>query len=333
MTRYAVRRVLGSVPMLLAIVIVVFVLLRLIPGDPVSAMLPDTATDKQIADLTHRFGFDDSIWVQLGKYLENVLHLDFGTSIRFGLPVRELIGQRLPATIELGVAAAVISIVVGIPLGVLAARRHGTWVDRVASVIGLIGISAPSFWVGMILILYVGGKTGWFPTGGRLPSGVEGAGPTHFLIIDSLLHGDIATLGTVLRHLALPAVTLGLSMAGILVRMTRSSLMEVQGDDYVRTARAKGAGEMRVVARHSMRNALLPIVTILGLEFATLLSGSVITETVFAWPGMGNMLITAVNARDYPLVQGCVILYAAIFIACNLIVDLTYALIDPRVRF
>ncbi len=333
MTGYVLRRVVGTLPTLFVIVTAVFVLLRLVPGNPVAALLPDTATTAQIAALTHHLGLDQPIPVQFGDYLASVVRFDFGTSIRFGLPVNELIAERLPATIELAVAAAIVAIVVGIPLGALAGRFRGTWVDRVASVLGLVGISAPSFWVGLLLILYVGGGTGWFPTGGRLPSGVTGNGPTGFLVIDMIVHGDANGLGLVLQHLALPAVTLGLAMSGMLVRMTRSSLVEVTGYDFVRTARAKGVPEFRIMVNHSMRNALLPIVTVLGMELATLLSGSVIVETIFAWPGMGNLLITAVEARDYPVIQASIIVFALFFILCNLLVDISYALIDPRIRY
>lgn len=333
MTRYILHRIGGAIPTFLAIVVLVFLLLRLIPGDPVLALLPDSATDEQVAALRDHYGLNRSIPEQFLAYLSDAVRLDFGTSIRFGLPVRELIAERLPATIELALAAAVVAVVVAIPLGVLAGTKHGKWVDRVATTLGLVGISAPTFWVGLLLILYVGGTTGWFPTGGRLPSGLVSSGPTNFYLLNMLLHGDLHGAVLVFQHLALPAITLGLAMAGMLMRMTRSSLIEVLAEDYVRTAVAKGAGPMRVATFHSMRNALLPVVTVLGLELASLLSGSVIVESIFSWPGMGGLLITTVQARDYPVVQGCIMVFALVFIVCNLLVDLSYALIDPRIRF
>jgi peptide/nickel transport system permease protein len=332
MGRYALRRVAGAIPTILAIVILVFVLLRLVPGSPVLALLPDQATPDQIAALNARFGLNQPIIVQLGKYLANAVQLNFGTSIRYNEPVRDLIMQRLPVTFELAIAAGIVALIIGIPLGILSARKHGTWIDRVATAVGLFGISAPPFWIGLILILYVSGKTGWFPTGGQLPSSLIDPGPTGFLALDMLLHGDIRGLGMTLRYLALPAITLGASMAGLLVRMTRSSLLEVAGEDYVRTARAKGAGEGRVILRHAMRNALLPVVTVFGLEIANVLAGSIIIENVFAWPGMGNMLLTAVTARDYPAIEGCVLTFGVIFVAVNLVVDLSYYKLDPRIK-
>ncbi|HEY0247651.1 MAG TPA: ABC transporter permease [Gryllotalpicola sp.] len=330
---YILRRLAIAIPTMLVIVTAVFLLVRAIPGNPVLMMVPDDATPQQIADVTHRLGLDQPIWVQYGKFLVNAVHLNFGESTRYRVSVSSLIAQKLPATIELGVVAAVIALVIGLVLGTLAGRFRNSWIDRVSSVLGLFGISAPTFWIGMLLIIYVGGATGWFPTGGRLPGDLSGPGPTGLLIVDTIIHGDIAGLGIVLQHLFLPALTLGLAMSGMLVRMTRSSIIEVAGDDYVRTARAKGAPEFRVLARHTFRNAMLPVVTVFGMEVASLLSGSMIVETVFAWPGMGSMLITAVTARDYPLIQGSILLFSLIFIVCNLLVDISYALIDPRIRY
>ena len=331
MAFYLGRRLVGAVLIILFILLVVFVLLRLVPGSPVLNMLGDEATPTAIAHLNAEFGLNQSIAAQFGKYLANAVQLNFGDSILYSESVRQLIGQRLPATFELAIAASIVSVVLGIPLGILSARRHGTWVDRLASALGLAGISAPSFWIGLLLIIYAGAKLGWFPTGGQMPSALADPGPTGFALLDLLIHGNLAGAGTVLHYLALPALTLGAAMAGLLVRMTRSSLLEVVGEDYVRTARAKGASEQRVMLLHAMRNALLPVVTVLGLEIANLLAGSIIVENVYAWPGLGNLLVSAVNARDYPVVQAVVIVYGVIFVVVNLAVDLSYRKLDPRI--
>ncbi len=332
MGQYTVRRVIGGVPIILIILLVVFFLVRMVPGSPINALLPDGATPGQVKQLTAQLGLNEPIPIQFWKYLVNAVQLNFGNSILASEPVSTLIGQRLPATFELAIAASIVALIIGVPLGILSARRHGTWIDRVATAVGLIGISAPPFWIGLLLIIYVAAGTGVFPTGGQLPASLVDPGPTNFAIVDLLVHGDLAGVGTTLQYLALPAVTLGAAMAGLLVRMTRSSLLEVAGEDFVRTARAKGASERRVVLRHTLRNALMPIVTIFGLEVANVLAGSIIVETVFAWPGMGNLLVSAVNGRDYPVVEGVVLVYAVIFVVMNLIVDLSYHKLDPRIR-
>ncbi|MGH3382138.1 MAG: ABC transporter permease [Actinoallomurus sp.] len=332
MARYALHRIAGGIPIIFVIVLTIFILLRLVPGSPINALLPDEATPQQIRELTARYGLDDPIMVQFGRYLIAAAQLDFGTSIRYNVPVSTLISQRLPVTFELAVAASIIALVIGMPLGILSARRHGTWLDRVATGAGLFGISAPSFWIGLMLVLYLGGRLGWFPTGGQLPSSVVDPGPTGFVAFDMIVHGNIAGLGTTLHYLFLPALTMGAAMAGLLVRMTRSSLLEVIREDYVRTARAKGANEWIVTVRHALRNALLPVVTVFGLELAGVLAGSIIVENVFAWPGLGNLLLTAVSARDYPVVQGCVLVFGVIFVVVNLLVDLSYRLLDPRIK-
>lgn len=332
MGQYAVRRVLGGVPIILIILLVVFFLVRMVPGSPINALLPDGATPQQVQQLTAQLGLNQPIYIQFWKYLVSAFQLNFGSSILFSEPVSTLIGQRLPATFELAIAASIVALIIGLPLGILSARKHGTWIDRLASAVGLIGISAPAFWIGLLLIIYVAAGTHALPTGGQLPSSLQDPGPTNFVVLDLLLQGNFSGVGTALEYLALPALTLGASMAGLLVRMTRSSLLEVAGEDFVRTARAKGAPERRVVLRHTLRNALMPIVTIFGLEVANVLAGSIIVENVFAWPGMGNLLVSAVNGRDYPVVEGVVLVYAVIFVVMNLLVDLSYHKLDPRIR-
>lgn len=333
MASYLLRRVLGIIPLVFVVLVVVFFALRLIPGDPVTAMLPPDATQAQIDRQRAIYGLDQPMIVQFGKWLGQILHLDLGNSIRFGQSVTSMIGERFPATVELAVVAGIFALLFGVVLGVIASVNRGRLPDRVASVVGLFGISLPNFWIGLVLIIYVAVPTGWFPTGSRTSTAQAFQGSSGFYVLDTLVHGNIAALGDVLSHLALPGLTLGAQMTGFIVRMTRSSMLDVLGEDYIRTARAKGANEFVVTMNHGLRNASRPIVTVFGLELAGLLSGSIIVETIFSWPGIGNMLITAVNARDYPLIEGTVLVYALIFIVINLFVDITYRLLDPRIRY
>ena len=333
MKSYVARRVLGAIPLLLVAAFAVFILLHLAPGDPITILMPEDARPEDIQEARERLGLDEPLPVQFGAFLVGLVQFDLGESLRYSRPVGDLIVERIPATVELALTSAVVALAIGVTLGVLAAVKRGTWIDRVGSITGLIGISMPNFWLGLLLIIYVGGSTGWFPTGGRAPIGIPMDGPTRMLLLDSVLTGRFADIPTILQHLALPAITLGSSMAGIVMRMTRSSMVEVIGNDYVRTARAKGLRSDAITVRHVLRNALLPVSTVVGLEMASLLSGSIIVESIFAWPGLGELLVTAVSARDYALVQGIVVIFAVMFVVINLIVDLSYAVIDPRIRY
>ncbi len=288
----------------LGVCTLVFLLLHLVPGDPVDAMLGESARPADRAELRRALGLDRPLMTQYAAYLSGLARLDLGRSFQDQRPVTEVLAERLPATLELAGAALLLALILAIPLGVLAARFRGRPVDSAAMGFSLIGISIPNFWLGPLLILVFSLQLGWTPVSGR-------DGPL---------------------SLVLPAITLGTALAAILARMVRASVLEVLGEDYIRTARAKGLGEMAVLYRHALRNAWLPVLTLIGLQLGALLGGAVITETVFAWPGVGSLLIEAIRARDYPLVQGCVLLISLTYVVVNTATDMVYAWIDPRIR-
>jgi peptide/nickel transport system permease protein len=302
---FLARRLLLGVPVLLGVATLVFSLIHMIPGDPAQAMLGETAAPADIAALRAKLGLDRPLLEQYGAFLGGVLRGDLGTSLRTGEPVAQQIWQRVPATIELAAAAMVFAIGVAIPLGVVAAVRRGTAVDFASMGLALTGISVPNFWLGPLLAIVFSVSLGWLPVSGR---------------------------GTA-AHLVLPAVSLGAGLAAILARMTRATLLEELREPYVQAARARGASAPRAVLRHALRSGLIPIVTIIGLQFGTVLTGAVITETIFAWPGIGRLLIQSIGFRDYPVVQGCILLIAVTYMVVNLITDLTYGALDPRIRY
>lgn len=283
--KYITRRVLAAIPLLIVIVIIIFFVSRLVPGDPVSAMLPEDATEFDRQRMIKLYGLDQPVFVQFWNYLLQLLQGNLGTSFQYRSPVSELLMRRLPATLDMAVLSGVFGWAIGIALGAFAAIKHNRWQDRASSIFGLVGISAPSFWIGLLLIIYVAVPTGLFPTGGRLPASITPPGPTGMHLIDSLIHGDFGLFFTTLHYLVLPSITLGASMAGLLVRMTRSSMLDVLGEDYIRTARAKGVRGHTVHLRHGLRNAGRPIATVIGLEAAGLLSGSIIVGP--SSPGRG----------------------------------------------
>jgi len=305
---YVLRRLVGTVPVLLGVTLVVFAMTWLTPGDPVVALLGESAqgiTGAARDALRRELGLDRPWPVQYLEYVRGLAQGDLGMSVRSRRPVMREVLDRLPATAELALAGLAIAVVVGVSLGVAAALRKRTWVDALAIAVALVGVSVPVFWSGFLLMLVFSLELGWLPASGR---------------------------GT-LRHLVLPALTVGIASAAFIARITRGAVLETLGQDYVRTARAKGVVERVVVVRHALRNALLPIVTVIGLQLGSLLGGAVLTETVFAWPGVGRMLVDAILARDLPLVQGSVLVVSLIFILINLVVDLSYAAINPRVRY
>lgn len=308
MLAYVLRRLVGTVPVLFGVTLVVFAMTWLTPGDPVVALLGESAqgiTGAARDALRREFGLDRPWPVQYLEYVRGLAQGDLGMSVRSRRPVMREVLDRLPATAELALAGLAIAVVVGVSLGVAAALRKRTWVDALAIAVALVGVSVPVFWSGFLLMLVFSLELGWLPASGR---------------------------GT-LRHLVLPALTVGIASAAFIARITRGAVLETLGQDYVRTARAKGVVERVVVVRHALRNALLPIVTVIGLQLGSLLGGAVLTETVFAWPGVGRMLVDAILARDLPLVQGSVLVVSLIFILINLVVDLSYAAINPRVRY
>ena len=357
MIGYITRRVLVSIPVLFGILLVTFVLARLIPGDPCKAILGEKASAETCERFTRIHGLDQPIYVQFGLYITRVLQGDFGNSIRFSRPVSQILVERLPMTIELAIGGLVLAILVGVPLGILSAMRHNTSVDVATMIFANVGISMPVFWLGLMLAyvfaLMLKGTWLWLPPSGRLTAGLTstpfyvvwgwnvaaGSGQAKLLefvanhyIFNALITGDWTILKDAVRHLILPVVALSTISMAIIARMTRSSLLEVLGRDYVRTARAKGAKEPRVVGRHALRNALLPVVTILGLQMGGLLGGAVLTETVFGLAGVGRMLFEAITARDYPIIQAFTVVIAVAYMIINLIVDVSYGFLDPRIR-
>jgi ABC-type dipeptide/oligopeptide/nickel transport system permease component len=333
MLRYLIGRIIATVPVVVLISVLVFLLIHAAPGDPADLLLSDEASPADIADARRRWGLDQPIYVQYLHFLANIAAGDLGMSFRYADPVLVLIGDRLPATIELATASLLIAVIFGIPLGVWAGAKPNSWADNFGSVFGFFGISMPSFWLGIMLILIVSGSFNWLPSSGRSTYGIAQGYETGFYISHSLLTGNMKAAWDGIKYIIMPAIALGTGMMGLVMRVTRSSVLEIMSEDYVRTARAKGLAENSVLWRHVLRNALVPVITVVGLELGTLLSGSIIVETVFAWPGSGSLLIAAIQSRDYPLITGTVLTYTIAFVVINFAIDILYALIDPRIRF
>lgn len=327
------RRLLTALPLAAGIVLVTFFLLRLMPGDPVDIAMgaAGNVTQEEIDSLRQSLGLDRPVWDQAGVFLYGLVRGDLGESIRSRTPVTELLKQALPATLELSFAAVLLSVLIALPVGVMSAVRPRSLWDRVVMSGAFLGISMPPFWLGLVLMTIFSVMLGWLPTSGRLDAGVTVPTITGFLLLDTLLTGRWAEFGQAVRHLILPALTLGAELTAILSRVVRSSMLEVMGMDYIRTARAKGLAEWKVVLRHALRNALIPSVTILGLQFGVLMGGNMIVETIFSWPGLGRLVVDAIFARDYPVVQGAVLLYAITFLLINLLVDVLYTWLSPRI--
>jgi peptide/nickel transport system permease protein len=330
--RFVVRRLLLLLPILLGLSILVFAWIRALPGDPAEALLGERATPAGVERLKHQYGLDKPVYVQYVKYLDQTVHLDFGHSIASRRTVTEEIRTRFPATVELALAAMVFSVLLGIPLGFFAAKYHGGVFDHVSLVASLIGISIPIFFLGLVLKYVFAVRLGWLPSVGRIDVVRDVHHPTHFYVLDAIITGDWRTLVDVLRHLLLPAIALGTIPLAIVARITRAAVLDVQNEDYVRTARAKGLPPRIVDRRHVLRNAMLPVSTVIGLQTGLLLSGAILTETVFAWPGIGRWLSEAIFNRDYPVLQAGILFVAIIFVLVNLVVDLSYAVINPRIR-
>ncbi|HXF98652.1 MAG TPA: ABC transporter permease [Gaiellaceae bacterium] len=333
MLRFVVRRLLLLVPILLGLSILVFVWIRALPGSPAEALLGERATEESVAQIREQYGLDDPLPVQYWRYLvQTVWHHDLGTSIRSYRPVTEELADRFPATVELALAAMLFAVVFGIPLGFLAAKRYGSLFDHTSLVASLIGISIPIFFLGLILKYVFAVRLGWLPSVGREDILATREHPTNFYVLDAIITGNGAALWDAVKHLILPAVALGSIPLAIVARITRAAVLDVQNEDYVRTARAKGLHPFVVDTRHVLRNALLPVSTIVGLQTGLLLSGAILTETVFAWPGIGTWLKDAIFNRDYPVLQGGILFVAVVFVLVNLIVDISYAIINPRIR-
>lgn len=326
MAWYVVRRLIQMLPVLAGISFLVFGLLHLVPGDPAAVFLGQQATPEDITRLRHAMRLDRPIWDQFVQYVWRAAHGDLGTSVfQGGQRVGVLIADHLPATVELAAAAAILAIAVGVPVGVVSAVRRGSLVDVASMAMAQLGVSMPVFWLGILLILLFSLELRWLPTFGR--------GEPIGAAVAALLRGEGRPLAGSLKHLAMPAVALSANAVVLIARMVRSTMLEALGQDYVRTARSKGLAERTVIYRHALRTALLPVITIVGLQVGALLGGAVVTETVFAWPGIGQLLVNAIGQRDFPVVQGTVLAVAVMFAFINLAVDVAYAWLDPRIRY
>jgi peptide/nickel transport system permease protein len=336
MLRFVVRRLLLLVPILIGVSILVFVWIRALPGSPAQALLGERATPATIAQVRHQYHLDRPIYEQYWGYLQTLFHADLGVSISSRRTVSYEIGQRFPATIELALAAMFFAIVLGIPLGFIAAKRYGSIFDHLSLLGSLIGISIPIFFLGLILKYVFAVRLGWLPSDGRydviLDAEHPAKHPTNLYVLDGIVTGNWTAAWDAIKHLILPAIALGSIPLAIVARITRAAVLDVQNEDYVRTARAKGMPPLVVDSRHVLRNALLPVSTIIGLQTGLLLSGAVLTETVFVWPGVGSWLKDAIFNRDYPVLQGGILFLAIVFVLVNLIVDISYAIINPRIR-
>ena len=333
MRRYALQRGLTAVPVLLGVSVLVFSFIHLIPGDPAVTMLGERATPEKVAEVRVRLGLDRPLWEQYVRYVGRVVRGDLGVSIVRGDPVLTDLLRRFPATVELATAAIVVAVGLGIPVGVASAVWRNSVVDSLARLLALTGVSMPIFWLGVMLAWFFGVTLRVLPTGFRLDTGTAFVPWTNFVIVDAALQGNWPLLVDALRHLILPALALATIPLAIVARMTRASMLEVLSREFIRTAEAKGLSQRAVILRHALRNALLPIVTVVGLQIGHLLAGAILTETIFSWPGIGLWVYESLEARDYAIVQGTSLFIAVIVVVVNLTTDLLYAVVDPRIRY
>lgn len=333
MGRYAIKRSLTIVPVLVGISLIVFSFIHLIPGDPAVAMLGERATPERVAEVRSQLGLERPLSIQYLIYIGKVVRGDLGVSILRGDPVLRDLVRRFPATVELAAAAILIAIAVGIPMGITSAVWRNSFFDGLSRLVALTGVSMPIFWLGLMLAWFFGVLLRWLPTGFRLDTEVTLSPVTNLYMLDSLLTGNRQALASSLRHLILPAVALSTIPMAVIARMTRASLLEVLSQEYIRTAEAKGLPQRAVILRHAMRNALLPVMTVTGLQVGHLLAGAILTETIFSWPGIGLWIYESIQARDYPIVQGATLFIATIFVTVNLITDVLYAAVDPRITY
>jgi len=332
MLRFVVRRLLLLIPILLGLSILVFAWIRALPGSPAESLLGEHSTPQAVAQIRHQYGLDKPLYVQYWAYLKTILSGNLGTSIATTRTVTYELEHRFPATIELAVGAMLFALTFGIPLGFQSAKRYGSWFDRSSLVASLVGISIPIFFLGLILKYIFAVRLHWLPSIGREDVLATRKHPTNFYLLDAIVDGDAGAFWDTIKHLILPSIALGSIPLAIVTRITRASVLDVQNEDYVRTARAKGISSSAVDRRHVLRNAMLPISTIVGLQVGLLLSGAILTETVFAFPGIGTWLQMAIVNRDYPVIQGGVLFVAIIVVLVNLMVDISYGLLNPRIR-
>src|SRR5215218_3864401 len=332
MLKFVVRRLLLLIPILIGLSILVFFWIRALPGGPAEALLGERANPEAIEQIREQYGLDKPVHIQYWEYVKTTAQGDLGTSVTTRRPVRDELEQRFPATIELTLSALIFAVFLGIPLGFVAAKRYGTIIDNASLFVSLLGVSIPVFFLAILLKYIFAVKLGWLPTVGRITVLINIDHPTNFYLLDAIIAGDPEAFWDVSEHLILPAIALGTIPLAIIARITRAAVLDVQNEDYVRTARAKGLPPGVVDRRHILRNALLPVSTIIGLQTGLLLSGAVLTETVFAWPGMGTWLVSAIDNRDFPVLQGGILFVALVFVLVNLFVDISYAFINPRIR-
>lgn len=333
MLKFIFQKLLYLIPTFLGITIVAFGFVRLLPGDPVLLMAGERGVSpERYAQISAQLGFDRPIWQQYLQYLNNLLHGDLGLSLSTKKPVLTEFLALFPATVELGLVAIIIATLIGVPVGVLAAIKRGSWFDQLSMTGALVGFSMPIFWWGLLLIILFSGILGWTPVSGRISLMYFFPPVTGFMLIDSLLSGQKGAFTSAVSHLILPAVVLATIPLAVIARQTRSAMLEVMGEDYVRTARAKGLPPRRVIGIHALRNAMIPVITTIGLQIGVLIAGAILTETIFSWPGIGKWMVDSITRRDYPVVQSGLLLIALLVMVVNLLVDLTYGLINPRIR-
>ncbi len=325
MARYILNRLALIVPIILGVTLIIFLILAFIPGDPAQLMLGEAASAEAVAALRTELGLDKPLLIRYGIFLKQLLQGDLGTSYLQRAPVLKLIVDRLPATLELTLFAMFVGSVIGVVAGIISATKQHSLLDYTAMFISILGVSMPVFWLGIMLILFFSVNLGWLPVSGR--------GPGVIAALPAILNGDFDPLIQGLRHILLPSITLGTGLAALIARMTRSSMLEIIRQDYVKTAKAKGLPGKLVIWKHALKNALIPVITALGLQFGQLLGGAVLTESIFAWPGLGRLAVDAINARDFPVIQGVVLVITLGVVLVNLIVDLIYTFIDPRIRY
>ncbi len=333
MLGFLLRKIGILIPTFFGVTVVAFIFIRMLPGDPVMLMAGERGmSEERHAELMHQYGFDRPAWQQYTIYVGDLLHGDFGTSIITRKPVLQEFLTLFPATVELSLCAIFIAVFIGLPAGMIAAVKRGSWFDHTVMTGALTGYSMPIFWWGLLLIILFSGILGWTPVSGRISLLYYFEPKTGFMLIDSLLSGQEGAFRSAVSHLILPSIVLGTIPLAVIARQTRSAMLEVLGEDYVRTARAKGLGPGRVIGLHALRNAMIPVITVIGLQVGVLFAGAILTETIFSWPGIGKWMVDSIFRRDYPSVQGGLLLIAAVVMLVNLVVDLLYGLINPQIR-
>jgi len=331
-SRFILHRLLSLIPTVLGISLLVFLMVQLVPGDPAEMMLGERASEQAIQDLRQQLGLDQPLYIQYGMFLSRLVRGDLGRALRTNEKITVEIAERFPATIELSLMAMLFAVTLGMLAGIISATRQYSLFDYASMILSLVGVSMPIFWLGLVLMIIFSVNLGWLPLSGRMSYNIQLQSVTHFYLLDSVLAGDWKALRDVLWHLVLPAFTLSTIPMAIIARITRSSMLEVLRQDYIRTARAKGLSRFAVHYKHALKNALIPVITVIGLQFGILLGGAILTETIFAWPGIGLWLLNAVYARDFNAVQGGTMLVATTFVSINMIVDVLYAWVNPRIK-